>query len=245
MTRKHAAEYGCVSGEPAQIAQSCAQHIARALKTAVAARGAASLMLSGGSSPKPLFKALQSADIDWPKISVSLVDERWVAPGEDGSNETFIKSAFLQGRAAEARFISLKTTAPRAALGLAEIEERFAGVAAPFDVCVMGMGLDSHTASWFPGSPDCAQAMSLETAPRFAAIDASGCAGAGRFPERITLTLTAVLSSRHIILFIPGTPKAEVFARSMLGNPYETPVGALKSAANRLTVYTTLGEGNS
>jgi 6-phosphogluconolactonase len=200
-------------------------------------------MVSGGSSPKQLFSALQNADLDWGKITVSLVDERWVEPGAEGSNESFIKDSFLQGRASAAKFISLKSGARSALAGLPDIEARFSDVPAPFDICVMGMGLDSHTASWFPGARGRAAAMAAETKARFAAVDAAGCGGAGHFPERITLTLSAVMDSRQIILFIPGAAKAAVFENAQRGTPEMTPVGALKSAGQRLTVYTQRGEG--
>ncbi len=233
-------DYAVISGADAHIAQRCAEHVQEALRAALLARGEASLMVSGGSSPKPLFKALQNADLVWDKITVSLVDERWVNPGAAGSNESFIKDHFLQGRASAAQFVSLKSGAQTALEALPEIEGRFLSVQTPFDVCVMGMGLDSHTASWFPGAHGQAAAMAADNKAQFAAIDASGCGGAGEFPERITLTLSAVMDSRQIILFIPGAAKAKVFEMARLETPSLTPVGALKSAADRLTVYTKL-----
>ena len=61
-----------------------------ALQDAVQARGKASLMVSGGSSPGPLYEQLSQTDLDWSAISVALVDERWVEPGHDKSNESLV-----------------------------------------------------------------------------------------------------------------------------------------------------------
>ncbi len=230
--------YHLVAAETAVLVTQACEHIVAQLNAALNARGQASLMVSGGSSPKPLFAALANADIGWDKVTVSLVDERWVEPGEAGSNESFIKENFLQGAAASAKFISLKSTHNSVSEGLPEIEQRFEDVAMPFDICVMGMGTDSHTASWFPGAVGRDAAMNETNTARFASIDARGCEGAGEFPDRITLTLSAVMSSRDIILFIPGAQKAKVFDAARMGDEANTPVGALKSAGHRLTVFT-------
>jgi 6-phosphogluconolactonase len=232
------ASYHLITAETDElVAKACAQ-ILKGVKAAIDARGQASLMVSGGSSPKPLFAALSLTDIDWDKVTVSLVDERWVEPGEAGSNESFIKDNFLQGAAANANFISLKSAHDSVSEGLSEIERRFAHIPAPFDICVMGMGTDSHTASWFPGAVGREAAMDEANTARFAYVDARGCDGAGEFPDRITLTLSAVMASRDIILFIPGAQKAKVFDVAQMGDEANAPVGALKSAGEHLTVFT-------
>lgn len=234
------ADYSVVAGTADTLAQEACHLIAKKLATAILTRGHASLMVSGGSSPKPLFAALSQEDLAWDKVTVSLVDERWVEPGAAGSNETFIKETFLQGHAVKARFISLKSQHATVQEGLSEIEARFKSVAAPFDVCVMGMGLDSHTASWFPGSIGRAEAMDENCAARFAYVNARGCSGAGEFPDRITLTLPAVMDARDIVLFIPGAEKAAVFAAAPQGDTGAAPIAALKAAGKRLSVFTGL-----
>jgi len=129
-----------------------AKAISASLQQALLSRGQASLMVSGGSSPKPVYEALSKADLDWSKITVTLVDERWVDSGEVGSNEDFIRETLLQNNAAQANFFGLKTAHKTVELGLTEARSRFSSVDNPFDVCVMGMGSDAHTASWFPNS---------------------------------------------------------------------------------------------
>ncbi len=234
-------DYSLYEGDDEALAKAACRFISDRLRAAIDARGGASLMVSGGSSPKPLFAALAKEDIDWAKVTVSLVDERWVAPGEAGSNETFIKDNFLSGAAAAANFISLKSSHDTVAEGLPAIEARFKTVSAPFDICVMGMGLDSHTASWFPGAIGRVEAMAEDNAARFAFVDARGCDGAGVFPNRITLTLPAVMGARDIVLFIPGAEKAAAFKAAKAGDTAAAPVAALKSAGKRLSVFTGLG----
>lgn len=236
----HNEDYTLVRGGNDALANEACRFIAGKLRAAITARGKASLMVSGGSSPKPLFAALAKEDLAWDTVTVSLVDERWVEPGDAGSNETFIKDNFLTGAAAAAKFISLKSSHGTVQQGLSEIEARFKAVSPPFDICVMGMGLDSHTASWFPDSIGRAEAMDEDNAARFAYVDARGCGGAGAFPDRITLTLPAVMQARDIVLFIPGAEKAAVFAAANAGNTSSAPVAALKSAGKRLSVFTGL-----
>ena len=234
----HIDSYSIVRDDDAALAAQACALISRKLKAAIEMRGAASLMVSGGSSPKPLFAALAQEDLAWDKVTVSLVDERWVEPSQPGSNERFIKDILLNGNAAAARFISLKSRHDTVKEGLAAIEARLAIVPAPFDICVMGMGTDSHTASWFPNSAGRAEAMAESNGARFAYVDARGCPGAGAFPDRITLTLSAVMGARDIILFIPGVEKAGVFNAAALGDTLRAPVSVLKAAGNRLSVFT-------
>lgn len=227
-----------VSGASTQaLGEAACAFISQKLQAAIDVRGHASLMVSGGSSPKPLFAALSEQDIAWEAVTISLVDERWVEPGEAGSNETFIKEHLLIGKAAKARFISLKSKHESVEAGLETIEARFADIAAPFDVCVMGMGLDGHTASWFPNAKGREAAMAADNKARFAYVDAAGCAGAGAFTDRITLTLSAVMDSRSIVLFIPGEAKSTLFASVSVETISSAPAAALKLAGARLAVF--------
>lgn len=82
-----------------------AAHIADALRAAIAARGQASLAVSGGKSPIPMFEALREQDLDWAKVTVVLVDERVVPRDHEASNTALVAQHLLQGRAAQARFL--------------------------------------------------------------------------------------------------------------------------------------------
>lgn len=220
------------------VATVTAQHIADALSTAIDIRGHATLMVSGGSSPKPVYSALSQIDLPWDKITIGLVDDRWVDPGSPGSNETFIKDTLLQNNAKKAAFIGLKRAHASPAAALSTLENDLSELPRPFDICIMGMGLDGHTASWFPGARGLEVAMDIYSSATVAAIDALGCPVAGNYTDRITLTLSAVMDARALLLFIPGQAKADVFAQSENQSEYEAPVKALRAAGKRLLVVT-------
>ena len=189
------------------------EHIAERLGAAIAARGGAVLMLSGGSSPRPVHEALSKVDLDWSKVRVGLVDER-MDPA--GSNAVFVVDSLFRNRARAATFVGIHEG------GYADMT--------PADVSVLGMGTDGHTASWFPDSPDLEAALDMDNDRTVMRVDAEGCEGAGGFPQRLTLTRAAVLAARDILLFIPGAKKREVFL-----NREGLPVASLEGAA-RMTV---------
>lgn len=207
------------------------------LYQALKSRGRASLMVSGGSSPKPLYEKLSHANLDWSKVTISLVDERWVDPGQAGSNEDFIREHLIQNKATAATFFGLKTPHDSVKAGLSTAEARFKALTRPFDVCVMGMGSDAHTASWFPNSKGLEAALSLENENILCAIDAAGASVAGDHPYRISLTLRAVLESHLVLLFIPGATKRGVFDSAPKKTLSDAPVQALCLAGQNLHLF--------
>ena len=217
--------------------EAAALTIEIALRDAVSERGRASLMVSGGRSPKPLYETLSKAELDWANVSISLVDERWVNPGEAGSNEDFIKENLIQNAASQAKFIGLKTSHGSVSKGLSAAQTRLVDIANPFDVCVLGMGSDGHTASWFPNSKGLAAALSSENPNKLCYVDATGCEGAGAHTDRITLTLNAVLDARKLILFIPGEEKRNVFHAAAEKKYFDAPVQALTQSGEKLHIY--------
>lgn len=217
--------------------ESASTAIECALREALSTRGSASLIVSGGSSPKPLYAQLSKSDLDWSKVTVSLVDERWVDPGQAGSNEDFIRENLIQNKASAAKFFGLKTAHPSVEVGLSDAEARFETIDQPFDVCVMGMGGDAHTASWFPNSKGLSNALSLKNENILCGIDATGAPVAGNHPHRISLTLRAVLDSHLIVLFIPGEAKRKVFDSVSSKSLSDAPVQALLQAGEKLHVF--------
>lgn len=218
--------------------KSATETIAKAVTSAISKKGHASLMLSGGSSPRPVYEALRDIDLPWEKVTIGLIDDRWIDRGLPGSNETFLDETLFKGAARKAIFIGLKTSDANPALGEKASASKLESIPHPFDVCVMGMGLDGHTASWFPGSKGLDAALDMNNPETVIAINAQGCPVAGDHPERITLTLSAVMSAKQIILMIPGAGKADVFQQSATKSVYESPVKALRAAGARLTVMT-------
>ncbi len=220
----------------AQAVGIASEIITAELDLAVEKRAKASFMVSGGSSPKPLYENLSKADLPWEAIFVGLVDERWVKEGEPGSNATFIRDSLLQNKAANAHLMPMVTDHETAAQGASIISSFYAELGPPFDVAVMGMGTDGHTASWFPDSPDLSAVINEQASSIAMAAMAEGCPGAGDFPERITLSRPAIVSARNILLFIPGAAKRAVFTAALEKDVMDAPVRALLDGGENLTV---------
>ncbi|MGJ8559431.1 MAG: 6-phosphogluconolactonase [Litorimonas sp.] len=223
--------------DKAALVQAATTHLSTVLDDALEARGRASAMLSGGSSPKPIYEALANRPLAWDGVGISLVDERWVPSGVPGSNADFIRDCFSGTPAESAFFVPLYNGDASPDAGLAAAEQALALIAQPFDLCVLGMGMDGHTASWFPYSGGLVAALDMENTDTLAAIDATGCAVAGDHTDRITLTLSAVSACRNIILLLPSAEKLSVFKAAAKQDILEAPVKALHALKNRLTVY--------
>ena len=231
---------GPIIHDRGDLVAEAAAAIEAVLSQAIMTRGRATLMVSGGSSPKPLYQRLSETELDWSKVTISLVDERWVDPGEAGSNEDFIRENLIQNEASNANFFGLKTSHVSVQAGLTTAEGRFKTLHRPFDVCVMGMGSDAHTASWFPHAKGLANAVSMENEGILCAVDATGAPVAGDHPHRISLTLRAVLESHLVLLFIPGSAKRIVFDSASSKPVSEAPVKALLHAGQNLHIFASL-----
>ncbi|MEM8772428.1 MAG: 6-phosphogluconolactonase [Pseudomonadota bacterium] len=208
-------------------ARRLADIVCMQLRAAITERGQASLALSGGSTPAALYGELCQRDLEWKNIRITLVDERWVAPGEEGSNETFVRGALLRGAAAEAHFVGLWSDAPRPADGLAEAHVRLGAIGEEFDVVVLGMGNDGHTASWFPHAEGL-QAALAEDGTRLAAIKARPSIVTGDHLDRMTLTLGAIEKSQFICLLTTGDTKRAAYELARREGPVDDmPVRAI------------------
>jgi len=205
------------------LSRALANQIAASLRTAIAARGLASLVVSGGKSPVTLFEMLRAENLDWSRVCIALADERWVDPSDPGSNEKLVREVLLKEAASAARFIGLKNGAPTPDMGAVSAWETFARVPRPFDRVVLGMGDDGHTASLFPGSPNLTNALNTAAA--------AGCVGmrAPVAPQpRLSLNLSALLDSRHIVLAINGEAKWRTYRAAAAEGPVaDMPVRAV------------------
>lgn len=198
----------------ASLAAGLADDIASFLHGAMAKRGFASLVVSGGSTPVPLFQSLSRENIPWQKVLVTLADERWVDPSDNDSNEKLVRQHLLQNRAAAAKFIGLKTEDATARQGEKNCEKRLLAIPRPFDVLVLGMGDDGHTASLFPGATELAGATELDCRRLCMAIKPLTASH-----DRMTMTLPALLDSSKIILLISGRAKLQVFEKALAAEP--------------------------
>ncbi len=211
--------------------------LANALRDAIEARGRASLMLSGGSTPEPIYDRLAHADLNWSKVTVGLVDERWVSPADSASNEGLVRRSLLQGRAGDATFLPMKRDGERPSDALERVATDYASAPRPFDAVVLGMGPDGHTASWFPGSRGLEAAINPENPALVAQIDAAGCPVAGDHHLRMTLTLSAIAEARLGVLALFGDGKRRVLDKVGRSSALDLPVrAALEAMCGRLAV---------
>jgi 6-phosphogluconolactonase len=198
------------------------------LEQAVADRGQASILVSGGSTPAPLYKALADSDLPWAKVTIGLVDERWVDITHDKSNEAFINSTLHRDKAGKASLVGLKSTADSAQQGLAAAEQRISDIDRPYNLLVLGMGEDGHTASLFPNAKGLDEALDPDNPALCAAITAHKSAVTGDFTERMTLTPRALLQAQNIILLITGNGKKAVYRKAIESGPVvDMPVRAV------------------
>ena len=200
----------------------------QALSSAVEERGEATFMVSGGSTPEPLYKSLSDADIDWGAIYVALVDERWVDFDHEKSNEAFTVKSLIQNKAAIANVVGMKNTAETPQEGLSDCEAAYQQLAQPFDITILGMGSDGHTASLFPHADGLDAALNPESNELCAAITAKQSEVTGAFVERMTLSLAGLLKSKSLVLLITGDEKLAVLRKAQAGtDAKEMPIRAV------------------
>ncbi|OYZ23117.1 MAG: 6-phosphogluconolactonase [Bdellovibrio sp. 28-41-41] len=214
-----------------------------ALSLGIAKNQKASLVVSGGSTPKPLFQELQKAELDWSKIYLTLADERWVSTDHADSNEKLVRDNLVSK---ELNFISLKNQAQTPFLGVAKTNHDLATLPKPFDVVLLGMGDDGHTASFFPGSKDLASALYPESNPESNPESKDTlCAGLTPPPyaahPRMTLTLPTLLNAKKIIILFTGIDKKNVYLKACEDGPIEIlPIRAIiKQQQTSVEVYWT------
>ena len=215
------------------LAKELAEAVADRIRTAIAERGVAAIAVSGGSTPGKFFQALgKTKDIDWSKVIVTLVDERWVDETSDRSNALLVNEKMLQGPAAIARFFPLFSGGDEPdTAAVANTNALLADLPRPFAAVVLGMGSDGHTASFFPGGDTLGEALTA-SGPALA-IHAPG---AGE--PRITLTLPYLLDTDGLYLHIEGDEKAGVLDTALGEGPTEDmPIRAVLRSGQAVTVY--------
>lgn len=207
------------------------------LAAAIEDSGRASFMVSGGSSPAPVFNRLSKTDLAWDRVTVGLVDERWVGPEHAGSNEALVRQNLLTGKAGAAGFLPMKTSAETAAAAVEDRGLAYRPHCDPIDLILLGMGSDGHTASWFPNTRGLKAAMHAGEGATVAAIDATGCEIAGQYADRMTLTGPAIIDSDAAMLLIFGEDKREVLDSALKMSPEDMPVRyAIDGLGPRLTI---------
>lgn len=219
---------------PSEAAAALADAVSASLAAALAAREHASLVVSGGRSPIEFLHCLRDAALDWSRVWITLADERWLPDSDPDSNAGLVRQHLLQGAAAAAHFVPLWNGAATPMAAIADRTQALAALPHPFDAVVLGMGEDGHTASLFPGAAGLTAALDPAGTTPLAAINPP----AAPHP-RLSLTIAALLGSRHIHLPLAGATKHAAYARALADcDPRRLPVAAvLCQSAVPVTVY--------
>jgi 6-phosphogluconolactonase len=197
-----------VFGSAVTLAQALAQSVADDLRRGLSVRNCAVLALSGGTTPGEFMRELSQQVLDWNRVTVTLVDERWVAPDDERSNARLLRENLLTNRAANALFVPLYCDAPDPETALPRIAARIAALPLPFDAVVLGLGEDGHTASFFPDGDQLAHALDTHGTAQVLSMRAPDAV-----EPRITLSMPTVLDARTVYLHIQGEKKRSVFAQ--------------------------------
>ncbi|GLU81788.1 6-phosphogluconolactonase [Rhizobium sp. NBRC 114257] len=218
----------------AELAGKLADKVAETLSIAVATRGSASIAVSGGSTPKAFFQALSSRSIEWGKVTITLVDERFVPADNPRSNHLLVQENLLKDKAAAAKFLPLYQAAASVEEAAVIATEETKAIGHPFDVAILGMGNDGHTASFFPGGSNLKTALDPNTPRGIITMEAEG---AGE--PRLTFTFSSLQDARLLVLHIEGEGKKEVLAKAeAAGEETEMPIRSmLRRAASPVEIY--------
>lgn len=193
--------------------------IAGELTSALDHSDRASLCVPGGTTPGPIFDTLSGVHLAWDRVDVVLNDERWVPETSERSNTALLKQRLIMGHAAGATLIPLHTDVPTPEEGLDGLMPAVEA-ALPLDVLVLGMGLDMHTASLFPGADQLELGLSDE-APTLLAMRAPGA-----LEPRITLSAKALKSAVSTHILITGDEKRAVLEQARTLRASEAPIAA-------------------
>lgn len=223
---------------PAELADTAAQNIAAILNEAVSGTGRGTLVAAGGSTPKAIYERLSKKFMPWDRIFVTLGDERWVDLDHELSNEAMIRQHLQKNEARNISITGLKTPHDTPYDAKPQVEARIRDMKPPFDVVMLGMGMDGHTASLFPGDPFLPLALDPEGATNCAAIHPDPMPVEAPV-LRMTMTVKALLNARKIMIFVTGADKCKVLEQAEKGdNALEMPIRAiLKQKKTPVDIY--------
>jgi 6-phosphogluconolactonase len=219
--------------DAAGVASEAATRMAVALREALRARGRASVALSGGNTPREAYATLaREPGLDWTKIDVFWVDERAVGPTDDRSNYRWAKVTLLDPAGVPPeRVHRMPSDAPDLDAAARAYDKAIAGLVASgapaFDLMVLGVGDDGHTASLFPGDP------TVDVTDR---LVAAVPARPGR-EARLTLTRPVIESARHVLVLVVGAGKRQALSRAWApeGDVHETPSRIIRDCTGAVT----------
>ena len=184
--------------------------IGQILTQSITEYGCASIAVSGGRTPISLFEELSILNLDWSKVELTLVDERWIDAKHKDSNELLVRKHLIKNKATQIKFFPIKNSANSAKEGQILYEQVLQQLKLPFDVIVLGMGEDGHTASLFPCCKELSQAMDPDNQQKCIVTKPKNAPY-----ERISLTFSTISKAKNLILHLRGSSKLQTFEFAM------------------------------
>jgi 6-phosphogluconolactonase len=200
------------------------QQIAQDLRVSIELKGSATLLLSGGSTPSGVYRLLSEENLDWTKVHVGLVDERFVTADSPFSNFKLLQETLGQNAAKNVAIYPMVLNASDYDQNLKEIEVAYRIFTDP-DICLLGMGPDGHTASIFPND-DASQNANSNKSTLLSNTNAP------TEPNlRITFNGPVLRRTKHLYLMITGAQKKAIFEAS---EQQQLPIAAFKKALTHI-----------
>jgi 6-phosphogluconolactonase len=204
--------------DPAAVAAAVCERITASAARAIAGHGRFRLVLAGGRTPKAAYALLRESDQDWSRWEVFFGDERCLPADDPERNSVMARHALLEHvpiPEAQIHAMPAELGPEAAARAYAQVlESRL-----PFDLVLLGMGEDGHTASLFPGQPNDSDALVI---PVFGAPKPP--------PERVSLSRSALTRTRRLLIIVTGPDKREAVRRWRAGEAL--PVSAVAGGAD-------------
>jgi 6-phosphogluconolactonase len=211
-----------------EMAAAVAGDIAFVIESAIDARGACVIALSGGKTPIPIYAKLAEAKLDWKRVTIIPTDERIVPLGDPLSNVTMIAKTFLPKGARVMPIVSDKAADYKAAGRSADALMQ--DLHWPLDLCLLGVGADGHTASIFPGA-DFDEAISGPNERRALGVMPDPMPAEAPVP-RITLSRAAIVSAKALMIAVTGDAKRKVIEDAIKQGPSSKyPIGRVLADA--------------
>jgi 6-phosphogluconolactonase len=186
---------------------AAADRIAELLAERLDHNGNASIVVSGGTSPRQCMAALANAPLDWQRVQVTLSDERWVPPEHDDSNEKLVRESLLVGPAASAILLPVYAEGVSPEERCDELQDPLPVL--PFSCSLIGIGTDGHFASLFPDAEQLELGLDAESGRLYVPVTTA----ASPHP-RISMTLAGISRSDEIALLFFGEEKLEVYRQA-------------------------------
>jgi len=226
-----------IADDPVSLAEIAAHEVVNVARAAVAARGRFAVALAGGSTPRATYRRLAqpplATQMPWDRTLVFFGDERGVPPTHADSNYGMAHSALLAHVPIQPeRVFRIRGEDPDPdavaadyARVLAEALGVRRGETPRLDLVLLGLGIDGHTASLFPGSP-----VLKETFRTVAAVHAA----AASVPQRFTLTYPVLNAAACVIYIVSGAEKAKVVKAALADSTTTVPAAMVRPSDGRL-----------